>query len=62
MNLRQPVFMAFALLLSAALLTACGRKGDPERPGATSISGQNARAANKAPEVEDRPFVLDPLL
>ena len=53
--------LALVLCLSAAVLTACGRKGDLERPGGAqpvykTINGK------KVEQIEDRPFVLDPLL
>ena len=53
--------LALVLCLSAAVLTACGRKGDLERPGGVkpvykTINGQ------KVEQVEDKPFILDPLL
>jgi predicted small lipoprotein YifL len=53
--------LALVLCLSAAVLTACGRKGDLERPGNPqpvykTINGK------KVEQVEDKPFILDPLL
>ena len=53
--------LAFVLGLSAAVLTACGRKGDLDLPGGAkpvykTIDGK------KVEQVEDKPFVLDPLL
>jgi predicted small lipoprotein YifL len=51
-----------ALLLTAALLlAACGRAGDPLRPEpGVVVMQQGAPAATEA--VEDKPFILDPLL
>ena len=49
-----------ALALTALTLSGCGRKGDLDVPG-TPVVDQN-NASKKAAPVEDRPFVLDPLL
>ena len=49
------------LLLLAGLgliLSGCGRKGDLDVPGAPP----QAKNDKAKPKVEDRPFVLDPLL
>ncbi len=53
--------LALVLCLSAAVLTACGRKGDLDLPGGANpvvktIDGK------KVEQVEDKPFILDPLL
>jgi len=48
------------LALAALTLAGCGRKGDLDVPG-TPVADQND-AKKTAPPVEDRPFVLDPLL
>ena len=53
--------LALVLCLSAAVLAACGRKGDLDLPGGAkpvvkTIDGK------KVEQVEDRPFILDPLL
>ena len=53
--------LALVLCLSAAVLTACGRKGDLDLPGGAkpvfkTIDGK------KVEQVEDRPFILDLLL
>lgn len=49
-----------AVLLTACLgLSGCGRKGDLEIPGATPPV-QNQIVTK--PVVEDRPFLLDPVL
>lgn len=53
--------LALVLGLSAAVLTACGRKGDLDplggaQPVVKTINGK------KVEQVEDRPFILDPLL
>ncbi len=47
------------VLLTACLLSGCGRKGDPEIPGATP---QAPNQTVTKPVVEDRPFLLDPVL
>jgi len=49
-----------ALALVSLVLSGCGRKGDLDVPG-TPVADQN-NANKKAAPVEDRPFVLDPLL
>lgn len=48
------------LALVSLTLAGCGRKGDLDVPG-TPVADQN-NANKKAAPVEDRPFVLDPLL
>ncbi|MDH6267660.1 putative small lipoprotein YifL [Rhizobium sp. SG_E_25_P2] len=54
-------FLSIALLISAGLaLSGCGRKGDLETPGQTEPV-QKPKAGEKA-KIEDRPFILDPLL
>lgn len=52
--------VALVLCLSAAVLTACGRKGDLERPGAQPV--YKTINGKKVEQVEERPFLLDPLL
>jgi predicted small lipoprotein YifL len=49
-----------ALALTTILLAGCGRKGDLDVPG-TPVAEQNSATQKKAP-VEDRKFILDPLL
>jgi predicted small lipoprotein YifL len=50
--------------LAGLALSGCGRKGDPEIPGATpSRQATEAKpTTDSKPLVEDKPFVLDPLL
>ena len=53
--------LALVLGLSAAVLTACGLKGDLDVPGGPqpivkTVDGKEVR------QPEDRPFILDPLL
>jgi hypothetical protein len=50
-----------ALCLATLLLAACGRAGAPLRPEpGVVIMQEDAKAAPEG--VEDKPFVLDPLL
>jgi predicted small lipoprotein YifL len=46
------------LILLTAFVAACGRDGAPEFP--PSVAGEAQPAAEEP--VEDKPFVLDPLL
>ncbi|MDX3929722.1 MAG: lipoprotein [Shinella sp.] len=64
MHLRKTFLVFLVLCLSGSLLSACGRKGDLEVPGGVPITKQEREAAakNNKQDVEDRPFVLDPLL
>ena len=48
------------LALAGLTLAGCGRKGDLDVPGTPVVDQNNAN--KKAAPVEDRPFVLDPLL
>ncbi|MGV3549127.1 LPS translocon maturation chaperone LptM [Rhizobium sp.] len=48
------------LALVSLTLAGCGRKGDLDVPGTAAVDQNNAN--KKAAPVEDRPFVLDPLL
>lgn len=52
--------LALVLGLSAAMLAACGRKGDLDPPGGVRPAAKSADG--KTEQVEDRPFILDPLL
>ena len=56
--------MALLLAIPGLVLVGCGRKGDLDRPGAiTSINTKTpAGTAEPKQAVEDRPFLLDPLL
>ncbi len=45
-------------LCTAMTLSACGRRGPLEAPSAAA----NPSAAEKAPPVEDKPFILDGLI
>jgi predicted small lipoprotein YifL len=50
--------ITLAALLAISTLSACGRRGPLEAPSATA----NPSAAEKAPPVEDKPFILDGLI
>jgi predicted small lipoprotein YifL len=52
--------LALVLCLSAAVLTACGRKGDLERPGPQPV--YKTIDGKKVEQVEEKRFILDPLL
>lgn len=54
--------LALVLGLSAAALTACGRKGDLDLPGGAKPVFKTNSEGKKVEQVEDKPFVLDPLL
>jgi predicted small lipoprotein YifL len=59
MTFKTTARLAFVLVLSATVISACGRKGDLEVPGAAS---SKPAEKGKKQQVEDRPFLLDPLL
>ena len=48
------------LALASLTLAGCGRKGDLDVPGTAAVDQNNAN--KKAEPVEDKPFLLDPLL
>ncbi|MBL0374720.1 lipoprotein [Rhizobium sp. KVB221] len=55
----RSLFMPFALVAALGLmLSSCGRKGDLDVPG-TPATTKNDKTK---PKVEDRPFILDPIL
>ena len=54
--------LALVLCLSAAVLTACGRKGDLDLPGGAKPVFKTTADGKKVEQVEDKPFILDPLL
>ena len=62
MNAMRSIRLAVlsAAVLAGTALAACGRKGDLDRPGVTSSNA--AGTDGKKQPVEDRPFLLDPLL
>ena len=53
--------LALVLGLSVAVLSACGRKGDLDLPGGAKPVFKTVDG-KKVEQVEDKPFVLDPLL
>ena len=53
--------LALVLCLSATVLAGCGRKGDLDLPGGAEPVTKTVNG-KKVEQVEDRPFVLDPLL
>jgi predicted small lipoprotein YifL len=53
--------LTLVLCLSAAVLSACGRKGDLDLPGGAKPAAETIDG-KKVEQVEDRPFLLDPLL
>lgn len=64
MTLKTTARLALVLVLSATVISACGRKGDLDRPGVRSgvASTTMTTADGKKLQVEDKPFLLDPLL
>jgi len=64
MHLRKTTILLAALTVAGLALSGCGRKGDLDRPGASAPVNTKTPAGTKekTPEVEDRPFLLDPLL
>ncbi|TDH34832.1 hypothetical protein E2A64_13895 [Pseudohoeflea suaedae] len=66
MMMRTLATTVLFILLASLTLTACGRKGDPIRPSlAKAEAAQRAGVKDTTDqdiEVEDRRFVLDPLL
>ncbi len=58
------MLLPLALLLAAGLaLSGCGRKGDLDPPSVAAKSQDKYGKKNQAlPPVEDKHFVLDPLL
>ncbi|WEX76806.1 lipoprotein [Sinorhizobium numidicum] len=63
MTLKKAARLALLLTLPALVLVGCGRKGDLDRPGATTLNTRTpAGTAETKDTVEDRPFLLDPLL
>ena len=52
------------ILMSIAILSAvsaCGRKGDPELPPA-SVTTMPGKPKTEKPPVQDKRFILDPLI
>ena len=53
--------MVLALALAGTMLASCGRKDDLDAPGAGPVV-KRADGTTAKQDVEDRPFLLDPLL
>ena len=64
MTLTKVARVALLLAIPGLVLVGCGRKGDLDRPGATTSINTKTPAGTAEPKqpVEDRPFLLDPLL
>jgi predicted small lipoprotein YifL len=58
----RSLFLPLALLAGFSLaLSGCGRKGDLDVPGAQPVK-QTDPSVKVKPKVEERPFILDPIL
>jgi predicted small lipoprotein YifL len=63
MMARARLVMTLVLVGSVAALTACGRKAPLDSPYEAQIeAAKAAKTTPPEPPVEDKPFVLDPLL
>jgi predicted small lipoprotein YifL len=60
-TLQRMFVVTVSLVIGAALLSGCGRKGDLDPPS-TPVEKQNKLSTSNEQSVPDRPFVLDPLL
>jgi predicted small lipoprotein YifL len=57
------IWRILLLAVLAAGLAACGRAGDPGLPPAAAAGTQDAAAQDEQSRpVEDKPFILDPLI
>jgi len=61
---RKTTYLILAFAAAGIVLSGCGRKGDLDRPGATTDINRKAAAGdkNKKAPIPERPFLLDPLL
>ncbi|HXV32082.1 MAG TPA: lipoprotein [Sinorhizobium sp.] len=63
MTLTKTARLVLLLAIPGLVLTGCGRKGDLDRPGSASINTKTPAGTVEPKEtVNDRPFLLDPLL
>lgn len=61
-HMRVALIPALAAVLAVALtLGACGRKGPLERPKSATVTNPDG-TVTRAPDIPDRPFILDRLL
>ncbi len=58
---RPMIRLAAVLAVTGLVAVGCGRKGDLDPPS-TPANMQNQRTENAQPQVQDRQFLLDPLL
>lgn len=64
MTFTKAARLALLLAIPGLVLAGCGRKGDLDRPGAATAINTKTPAGTAKPQqtIEDRPFLLDPLL
>nr|WP_026616311.1 lipoprotein [Ensifer aridi] len=64
MTFSKAARFALLLVIPGLVLAGCGRKGDLDRPGANTPINTKTPTGTPEPRqrVEDRPFLLDPLL
>jgi predicted small lipoprotein YifL len=58
--MRTSLFVT-ALLAAALVMSACGRKGQLERPASAAVTDSNGQVS-KSKSGPDRPFILDGLI
>jgi predicted small lipoprotein YifL len=61
---RKTTYFILTIAAAGIVLSGCGRKGDLERPGASTDMNRKTPAGEKEKKapVPERPFLLDPLL
>ncbi|MDO9417443.1 LPS translocon maturation chaperone LptM [Pararhizobium sp.] len=62
---RNTVRVAFILAVAGLALAGCGRKGPLETPARGQslwVTPEEGAVPAEKPDVEDKPFLLDPLL